>query len=133
MSAYLHCLSHTPLVGYVDPAQAVLAEVDEVVAAARARIAAFDPSWCSCSPRTTTTAFFYDVMPAFCIGMGATAIGDFNSAAGPLDVPRVTSPRPAPMRCCRRVWTLPCRTACRSIMVLPSRWSCCSMAWAKSR
>ncbi len=43
MSAYLHCLSHTPLVGYVDPPQAVLAEVDEVIGAARARIAAFDP------------------------------------------------------------------------------------------
>jgi 2,3-dihydroxyphenylpropionate 1,2-dioxygenase len=32
--------------------------------------------------------FFYDVMPAFCIGMAADAIGDFNTAAGPLDVPK---------------------------------------------
>ena len=43
MSAYLHCLSHTPLVGYVDPAPHVLAEVDGVIDAARARIARFDP------------------------------------------------------------------------------------------
>ncbi|VTN32212.1 2,3-dihydroxyphenylpropionate 1,2-dioxygenase [Klebsiella pneumoniae] len=28
MHAYLHCLSHTPLVGFVDPEQAVLDEVN---------------------------------------------------------------------------------------------------------
>lgn len=43
MNAYLHCLSHTPLVGYVDPEQAVLDEVNGTIADARARIAAFDP------------------------------------------------------------------------------------------
>ena len=43
MNAYLHCLSHTPLVGYVDPAQAVLDEVNGTIADARARIAAFSP------------------------------------------------------------------------------------------
>ncbi|WP_449432655.1 3-carboxyethylcatechol 2,3-dioxygenase [Pseudomonas putida] len=88
MSAYLHCLSHTPLVGYLDPAQAVLAEVDEVIGAARARIAAFDPQLVFLFAPDHYNGFFYDVMPAFCIGMAATAIGDFNSAAGPLDVPR---------------------------------------------
>ena len=40
MNAYLHCLSHTPLVGYVDPEQAVLDEVNGTIADARARIAA---------------------------------------------------------------------------------------------
>lgn len=88
MSAYLHCLSHTPLVGYVDPPQAVLAEVDEVIGAARARIAAFDPELVVLFAPDHYNGFFYDIMPAFCIGMGATAIGDFQSAAGPLDVPR---------------------------------------------
>ncbi|BBH46107.1 3-carboxyethylcatechol 2,3-dioxygenase [Pseudomonas sp. KU43P] len=88
MSAYLHCLSHTPLVGYVDPEPAVLAEVEEVIAAARARIAAFDPELVVLFAPDHYNGFFYDVMPAFCMGMGATAIGDFQSAAGPLDVPR---------------------------------------------
>ena len=48
MSAYLHCLSHTPLMGHVDPAAAVLDEVASVVEAARQRIAAFrrhHPHW----------------------------------------------------------------------------------------
>ena len=39
MHAYLHCLSHTPLVGFVDPEQAVLDEVNGVIADARRRIA----------------------------------------------------------------------------------------------
>jgi 2,3-dihydroxyphenylpropionate 1,2-dioxygenase len=57
MNAYLHCLSHTPLVGYVDPEQAVLDEVNGTIADARARIAAFDPGWWCCLPPITTTAF----------------------------------------------------------------------------
>ncbi|RUI15274.1 3-carboxyethylcatechol 2,3-dioxygenase [Pseudomonas aeruginosa] len=88
MSAYLHCLSHTPLLGYVDPVAKVLAEVDEVVAAARARIAAFDPELVILFAPDHYNGFFYDVMPSFCIGMAAQAIGDFHSLAGPLDVPR---------------------------------------------
>lgn len=91
MSAYLHCLSHTPLVGYVDPPAEVLAEVDEVVAAARARIAAFDPELVFLFAPDHYNGFFYDVMPSFCIGMAATAIGDFHSLAGPLNVPRETA------------------------------------------
>ncbi|PWU27543.1 3-carboxyethylcatechol 2,3-dioxygenase, partial [Pseudomonas sp. RW407] len=91
MSAYLHCLSHTPLVGYVDPAAEVLAEVDEVVAAARARIAAFDPQLVFLFAPDHYNGFFYDVMPSFCIGMAAHAIGDFHSLAGPLDVPSATA------------------------------------------
>ncbi|MCP8467495.1 3-carboxyethylcatechol 2,3-dioxygenase [Pseudomonas sp. ZM23] len=88
MSAYLHCLSHTPLLGYVDPADEVLAEVDEALAAARARIAAFDPELVILFAPDHYNGFFYDVMPSFCIGMAAQAIGDFHSLAGPLDVPR---------------------------------------------
>ena len=88
MSAYLHCLSHTPLVGYVDPALEVLTEVNEVIAGARARIAAFDPELVFLFAPDHYNGFFYDVMPCFCIGVEATAIGDFRSAAGPISVPR---------------------------------------------
>ncbi len=74
MHAYLHCLSHSPLVGYVDPAQEVLDEVDGVIASARERIAAFSLNWWFCL-RQSLNGFFYDVMPPFCLGVGATAIG----------------------------------------------------------
>lgn len=43
MNAYLHCISHSPLMGYVDPSPAVLAEVEKTIADARKRIEAFNP------------------------------------------------------------------------------------------
>lgn len=88
MSAYLHCLSHTPLIGHVDPDAAVLAEVEARVAAARERIARFEPELVILFAPDHYNGFFYDLMPAFCIGAQAHAIGDFGSAAGPLEVPR---------------------------------------------
>lgn len=87
MNAYLHCLSHSPLVGYVDPTPEILAEVEGTIAAARQRIAAFDPELVILFAPDHYNGFFYDIMPPFCIGMAATAIGDFNSAAGELSVP----------------------------------------------
>ena len=88
MSVLLECLSHTPLVGHVDPAQAVLDEVDAVVKAARERIAAFNPELVILFSPDHYNGFFYDVMPSFCIGMNAHAIGDFGTLAGRLDVPQ---------------------------------------------
>src|SRR3954453_17000922 len=35
--------------------------------------------------------FFYDLMPAFCIGAGAVSLGDWGGASGPLDVPEATA------------------------------------------
>ncbi|MNQ48018.1 2,3-dihydroxyphenylpropionate/2,3-dihydroxicinnamic acid 1,2-dioxygenase [compost metagenome] len=88
MSVMLQCLSHTPLIGLVDPAPEVLAEVDEVVASARARIAAFDPELVILFSPDHYNGFFYDVMPSFCIGVAAHAIGDFGTAAGVISVPQ---------------------------------------------
>ncbi|WP_166360556.1 3-carboxyethylcatechol 2,3-dioxygenase [Pseudomonas akapageensis] len=88
MSAYLQCLSHTPLVGHVDPLPAVLDEVAVVVAEARQCIEQFDPELVILFAPDHYNGFFYDVMPSFCIGMAAHAIGDFGTAAGPLSVPQ---------------------------------------------
>lgn len=84
---YLHCLSHTPLVGHVDPVPAVLDEVNEVIHAAKKRIEQFDPELILLFSPDHYNGFFYDVMPSFCIGMAAHAIGDFGTAAGSLQVP----------------------------------------------
>lgn len=88
MSACLQCLSHTPLMGHFDPERAVLAEVEQVVAAARERIARFAPELVILFSPDHFNGFFYDMMPSFCIGMAAHAIGDYGTAAGPLSVPR---------------------------------------------
>lgn len=87
MSALLQCLSHTPLVGFVDPEQAVLDEVNGVVATAREQIAEFNPELVILFAPDHYNGFFYDIMPPFCIGTSAYAIGDFGSAEGELSVP----------------------------------------------
>ena len=61
MHAYVHCLSHTPLVGFVDPEQAVLDEVNGVIADARRRIAEFDPELVVLFAPDHYNGFFYDV------------------------------------------------------------------------
>lgn len=88
MPILLECLSHTPLQGYFDPAPEIVAEVERVQRKARARVEAFDPELVVAFAPDHYNGFFYDVMPQFCIGVAATAIGDFNSLAGPLDVPQ---------------------------------------------
>ncbi|MDF9778067.1 hypothetical protein OKW11_005024 [Pseudomonas baetica] len=132
MSAYLQCLSHTPPVGHVDPLPAVLAEVDGVMGDARQRITQFDPELVILFAPDHYNDFFYDVMPSFCIGMAAHAIGDFGTAVGPLSVPRIW-PKLAPRRYSMRVWTRPFPTACRSIMALSNRSSCCSVGSSVAR
>lgn len=84
---YLHCLSHTPLVGHVDPELPILNEVNTVIREAKARIEQFDPELVILFSPDHYNGFFYDIMPSFCIGMAAHAIGDFGTAAGPLNVP----------------------------------------------
>jgi len=88
MSVYLHCLSHTPLVGHVDPASNVLAEVSEVINDARDRISEFAPELVILFSPDHYNGFFYDIMPSFCIGVNAYSIGDFGTLAGPLVVPK---------------------------------------------
>lgn len=87
MPALLQCLSHTPLVGHVDPEQPILDEVNNVIADARKRIEAFDPELILLFSPDHYNGFFYDIMPPFCIGTKAYAIGDFGTAAGDLPVP----------------------------------------------
>lgn len=88
MLALMQCLSHTPLLGYLDPAQSVLDEVSNLVKAARERIARFDPELVFLFSPDHYNGFFYNVMPPFCIGMAAHAIGDFGTPCGPLSVPK---------------------------------------------
>ncbi|MCP3720750.1 MULTISPECIES: 3-carboxyethylcatechol 2,3-dioxygenase [unclassified Paraburkholderia] len=87
MPIHLECLSHTPLHGYFDPLPDVVAEVERVGRAARERVEAFNPDVIVAFAPDHFNGFFYDVMPPFCIGARAEAIGDFKSMAGTLPVP----------------------------------------------
>jgi len=87
MPIHLECLSHTPLHGYFDPAPETVAEVERAMAAARERVRAFDPELVVVFSPDHYNGFFYDLMPPFCIGANASAIGDYKSLAGDLPVP----------------------------------------------
>ncbi|MAK55217.1 MAG: 3-(2,3-dihydroxyphenyl)propionate dioxygenase [Pusillimonas sp.] len=91
MTALLQCLSHSPLIGRVDPAQPILQDVRETVNKARERIAAFNPELILIFAPDHYNGFYYDIMPPFCIGTQAYAIGDYGSAEGFLSVPAETA------------------------------------------
>ncbi|WP_300007592.1 3-carboxyethylcatechol 2,3-dioxygenase [Pseudonocardia sp.] len=80
--------SHSPLMGENDPAPAVEAAVEEAFAQARAFIAEFAPELVLLLGPDHYNGFFYDMMPPFCVGTGATSVGDYRTAAGSLPVDR---------------------------------------------
>ncbi len=88
MAIHLECLSHTPLHGYFDPAREILEEAERKLAEARSRVEQFAPELIVLFAPDHYNGFFYDLMPPFCIGCEARAIGDFNTLAGALRVPK---------------------------------------------
>jgi len=86
MALALCCLSHSPLIGTFDPTPEVRSAVDAAVAVAAREVAAFDPELVVVFAPDHLNGFLYRVMPQFCIGTAARAIGDFGSAAGEVSV-----------------------------------------------
>lgn len=87
MSIMLKCLSHTPLRGLNDPGADVTAEVDSVLAQARAEVEAFDPELIVIFAPDHYNGLFYDLMPQFVIATAAEGVGDYDTMTGPLSVP----------------------------------------------
>ena len=87
MSLALVCMSHSPLLDLGDPPAAVRAEVDSAFEQARSFVADFDPTLVISFAPDHYNGFFYELMPAFCVGYAAESIGDFGSQKGQLDVP----------------------------------------------
>jgi len=79
-------MSHSPLLFINEPATAIRQRVDDAFDAVRSFIGAFDPELVVLFAPDHYNSFLYDVMPPFCIGTAATAIGDYESLAGPLSV-----------------------------------------------
>jgi 2,3-dihydroxyphenylpropionate 1,2-dioxygenase len=88
MTIKLKCLSHTPLRGLNDPGANVVAEVDAVTAKLRAEVEAFDPELIVIFAPDHYNGLFYDLMPPFVIATAAEGVGDYQSLAGPLSIPR---------------------------------------------
>lgn len=84
MSGFLQCLSHTPLIGLLNPAESVLEEIETYTETTRQRIREFAPELVVLFAPDHFNGFFHDVMPPHCIGMTANAIGDYGTAKGPI-------------------------------------------------
>ncbi|ADP82095.1 3-carboxyethylcatechol 2,3-dioxygenase [Pseudofrankia inefficax] len=86
MTAAAVGLSHSPLIGKVDPAPDTVQRVDQAVARARAFVRGFGPELVVLFAPDHYNGFFYKEMPPFCLATAAHAIGDFGSGEGPLSV-----------------------------------------------
>lgn len=80
-------MSHSPLLGLNPIAADDQSELDRAVEDARVAIKAFDPELIVLLGPDHYNGFFNELMPPFCIGTQATAVGDYLSPAGDLNVP----------------------------------------------
>lgn len=87
MTIALLAASHSPLLGYADLDADVAGELEEAFSVARKFVHDFDPDVVINFAPDHYNGFFYQLMPAFCIGYAAESIGDYGSRAGRLDVP----------------------------------------------
>jgi 2,3-dihydroxyphenylpropionate 1,2-dioxygenase len=79
-------MSHSPLMGFTEPAADTRRRVDEALANARGFVAAFAPELVVLFGPDHYNGFFYDMMPSFCVGAAAESIGDYDTASGKLPV-----------------------------------------------
>lgn len=79
-------MSHTPLMGLNPVAAAVQDELDAALGAAREAVRAFAPDRVVLIGPDHYNGFFNELMPPFCIGTQATAVGDYGTPAGALNV-----------------------------------------------
>ncbi|NUU23706.1 MAG: 3-carboxyethylcatechol 2,3-dioxygenase [Streptomycetaceae bacterium] len=86
MSVALCAMSHSPLMGTVDPPPDVVADVTRALDGARDFVADFGPELVVVFAPDHYNGFLYDVMPPFCIGTSATSVGDYGLPTGDLRV-----------------------------------------------
>lgn len=81
-------MSHSPLVELNSPASSVRARVDDALAGARRFVSRFSPDLVVLFGPDHYNGFTYRVMPPFCLGYSAHAIGDFGTPSGEVPVDR---------------------------------------------
>ncbi len=78
MSAMLVCAAHSPLMNYLAPDAAVSQPIMDALRDVAQRVEAFDPELVVVFGPDHFAGFFYDLMPPFCVGVRAQAMGDFG-------------------------------------------------------
>ncbi|HEY1973464.1 MAG TPA: 3-carboxyethylcatechol 2,3-dioxygenase [Pseudonocardia sp.] len=76
------------MLGLPGPSPDLVDDVGRALGAAREEVQDYDPELVVIFAPDHYNGFFYRVMPAFCVGGAARAVGDYGTASGPLDVPR---------------------------------------------
>lgn len=84
-------MSHSPLLGLNPIAPEDQQALDAAMAAARAAVQAFAPELVVLAGPDHYNGFFNELMPPFCLGTQARAVGDYLSPAGALNVPEDTA------------------------------------------
>jgi 2,3-dihydroxyphenylpropionate 1,2-dioxygenase len=84
-------MSHTPLMGLNPVAAEVQDELDAAIASARRLAHEFAPELIVLVAPDHYNGFFNELMPPFCIGTEARAVGDYLSPAGELNVDSKTA------------------------------------------
>jgi 2,3-dihydroxyphenylpropionate 1,2-dioxygenase len=81
-------MSHSPLLDLGDHPAELTTDVGGALARARDFVREYDPDLVVLFTPDHYNGFFYRLMPPFCIGLQASGVGDYGTAAGPLNVPR---------------------------------------------
>lgn len=79
-------LSHSPLIGLNPVAPEIEQELSAAIASVRRAVLAWKPERVVLVGPDHYNGFFNELMPPFCIGTQATAVGDYTTPAGPLNV-----------------------------------------------
>ncbi len=91
MTLALACASHSPLMPYGPVDAATRSAIADSFQNLAAIIQDFAPDLVIEFGPDHFNGFFYDLMPAFCVGAAAESIGDWNTKTGPLTVPERTA------------------------------------------
>ena len=87
MPIKLICVSHTPLLDFASPPPAIEASARATFQKLADQVKAYNPTLIISFGPDHFNGFFYDLMPAFCVGVRAQAAGDWNYGPAPLNVP----------------------------------------------
>lgn len=92
MAVKLICASHSPLMEFASPIEK---RQEEVVRATfkqlEQEVKAYNPTLIISFGPDHFNGFFYDLMPSFCVGLRATAAGDWDYGPGHINVPETTA------------------------------------------
>ena len=88
MKTFVTCASHSPLLYCYDKEPDDWDALQKACAEREAAIKDFDPDLVFAFGADHFNGFFLKLMPCFCIGLDAEAVGDIGGFAGPLDVPQ---------------------------------------------